>query len=280
MSRLVGGVEANFLRIVLATAFLAVYAHTRGSGLHGPALPYFLVSGVIGFGMGDLALYQALPRIGSRLSMILVHCLAAPIAAAAEWIWLGTALNTLQIFFSVVILVGVAVALAPRDHLHIPRPVLVAGVCFGLVAALGQAFGAVTSRKAYAVAGLAHQNIDGITAAYQRIWGGVFFASAGYAIYRWRSKDRGPTGAFIGRLRTAWKWLLLNAAAGPAIGVSFFQLALSSAPTGIVLPIVALTPVTIIPFAQRFENEKPSARSLIGGLIAVSGVIGLRLSLQ
>ena len=82
-TRLVGGLEANFFRILGATILLAFYAHSLGTGFSGKALPYFLLSGLIGFGIGDLALYQAFPRIGSRLAMILIHCLAAPIAAAA-----------------------------------------------------------------------------------------------------------------------------------------------------------------------------------------------------
>jgi drug/metabolite transporter (DMT)-like permease len=44
--------------------------------------------------------------------------------------------------------------------------------------------------------------------------------------------------------------------------------------------VVALTPLIIIPFSQKFENEKPSVRSILGGLIAVVGVAGLRFSLK
>jgi len=280
LSRIVGGLEANFLRIVLATALLGLYAHTLGSGFGGKALPYFLWSGLIGFGIGDLALYQALPRIGSRVSMILVHCLAAPIAAAAEWFWLGTALSALQVSCSVVILLGVAIALAPKEHLHLPRNVLVLGIVFGVIAAFGQGFGAVASRKAYAVAALAGEEIDGITAAYQRIWGGVLFAAISYAAYRWHAKADSTRPPFRERMRLGWKWLLVNGTMGPALGVSCMQLALAKAPTGIVLPIIALAPLTIIPFSKRFENEQPTFRSLIGGAIAVAGVVGLRFSLK
>jgi drug/metabolite transporter (DMT)-like permease len=275
-SRLVGGIEANFLRIILAAILLGIYAHTFGSGFQGKALPYFFASGVVGFGIGDFALYQALPRIGSRLSMILVHCLAAPGAAALEWAWLGTSLTVFQVACVLVILLGVAVALAPKEHRHIERNALVLGVIFGLIAALGQVFGSVVSRKAYEVARSAGESIDGISAAYQRIWGGVLFAMAIYGAHRWQR----PVGLpFRERMRPAWKWFVINGTVGPALGVSCFQWALATTPTGIVLPIVALTPLTIIPFSQRFENEKASARSLIGGIIAVAGVIGLRMSL-
>jgi len=278
-SRIVGGVEANFLRIVFAAILLGIYAHTLGTGFAGSGLNYFLVSGMIGFGIGDFALYQAFPRIGSRLCMILVHCLAAPAAAALEWVWLGTSLTWAQIACSLIVLAGVAIALAPSEHLHIPRGVLLAGIGFGLVAAAGQAVGSVISRKAYMVLAAAGEHTDGITAAYQRIWGGIFFAGASYAAYCWRRAGQGLPG-FRERMRPAWGWLALNGTIGPALGVSFFQIALSKAPTGIVLPIVALTPLAIIPFAVKFENEKPTRRSIIGGVIAVAGVVGLRFSLN
>lgn len=278
LSRIVGGLEANFLRIVLATFLLGIYAHSCGGGFSGRALPYFLLSGLIGFGIGDLALYQALPRIGSRLSMILVHCLAAPIGAAAEWIWLGTSLSLLQVTCSVVTLLGVAIALAPREHLHLPRNVLILGIVFGVIGACGQGFGTVVSRKAYAVAAHAGENIDGLTAAYQRICGGVFFAAAPYFFNRCRRNPDGP--GFRERMRPAWKWLFANATIGPALGVGSMQYALANAPTGIVLPIIALAPLTIIPLSKRFEGEQPTGRSLIGGAIAVAGVVGLRFSLK
>ena len=42
-----------------------------------------------------------------------------------------------------------------------------------------------------------------------------------------------------------------------------------------VLPVVALTPLVIVPLSMWSEGEKPTVRSLAGGLIAVAGVVGL-----
>src|SRR4029077_16905521 len=137
----------------------------------------FFLSGCIGFGLGDMALYQALPRLRPRLTILMVHCLAAPFAALTEWLWMGTALSFAQISWALVILAGVAIALAPSEHLHIPRNVLLVGIALGLVAAGGQAGGAVVSRKAYVIVKANGLSIDGLTAAYQRILGGLLFAA-------------------------------------------------------------------------------------------------------
>ena len=77
--------------------------------------------------------------------------------------------------------------------------------------------------------------------------------------------------------RAAWPWIVAHTLTGPVVGVSCYQWALKSAPTGIVLPIVATTPVVIIPFSLLFEKERPSARSLVGGIIAVLGAAALAM---
>jgi len=78
--------------------------------------------------------------------------------------------------------------------------------------------------------------------------------------------------------RGVWPWILINGIAGQTLGVSCMQWALETTPAGIVFAIVAITPITIIPLARFLENEHPTFRSLLGGGIAVGGVIGLALS--
>jgi drug/metabolite transporter (DMT)-like permease len=73
----------------------------------------------------------------------------------------------------------------------------------------------------------------------------------------------------------AWLWVVLNGLAGPAVGVGCYQWALSTTASGIVLPIVATTPVVTIPFAYFIDGDRPAPRSVIGGLIAVGGSVAL-----
>jgi len=135
-ARMLGGARANLARISIATVLLALWAHGWGEGLHGASLPWFFLSGVIGFGLGDLALFGALPRIGPRLAILLTQCLAAPIAALAEWAWLGTRLQPADVACAGVILVGVAVALAPDRGLGVDRRTFWIGVLCGFGSAL------------------------------------------------------------------------------------------------------------------------------------------------
>ena len=269
--KILGGTEANFSRLSFATVFLAVYAHTFGSGLDGPGFVTLFVSGCIGFGVGDMSFFQTLPRLGPRLSVLITHCLSSPMAALIEWWWLGTSLSAAEIGCALLILAGVALALAPAEHLHIERRVLFAGLGFGLLAAFCQAIGAAMSRKAYHIADLAGQPIDAITAGYQRILGGVVVGVVLLILV----KRAARTPPEPGRWRRAWPLVLVNSLAGPTVGVSLYQWALKTHPSGVVLPVVALTPLVIIPFTWYLEGERPGWRSLAGGALAVCGAATL-----
>jgi len=96
-ARLVGGVEANFWRLILAALFLSLWAFTLGSGMGGKAFPVFFVSGVVGIGVGDFGLFQAFPRLGARITMLLTLSLTSPVGMLMEWIWMGQGLSAGEI---------------------------------------------------------------------------------------------------------------------------------------------------------------------------------------
>jgi drug/metabolite transporter (DMT)-like permease len=282
-TRMLGSRMANFARLTLATLWLAFWAYGFGQGTRGPSFHWFLLSGVVGFGVGDLGLYAAYPRIGARLAVLLAQCLAAPFGAVVERLWLGTALNTGQVLWGTVTLAGVALALWPDSRNEtLPRGHRLAGTVFGIIAAVGQGGGAVITRKAYIVAQQVSFHIDGGTAAFQRIIGGISLTiivlSLLGALKRWRDHSVGSPQP-VSRTPQAWRsagpWVIVNSLAGPAIGVACYQWALSIAPTGVVLPIVAMTPLAVIPFTFFMEGERPSVQSLIGGAIAVLGAVAL-----
>lgn len=271
---MLGGPRANLARISIATCLLALWAHGWGEGLRGASLPWFFLSGVIGFGLGDLALFGALPRIGPRLSILLTQCLAAPIAALAEWAWLGTRLHSADVVCAAVILLGVAVALAPDRGLDVDRRTFWIGVLCGFGSALGQAFGAVVSRKANTVAAATGLAIDGGTAAYQRALGGVLLTALAFWLTRNRraANDAGQPSV---NWRAAWPFVGANALAGPTVGVGCYQWALSTTPSGLVLPIVATSPLVTIVLSFFLERLRPTRRAVLGGLLAVAGAVAL-----
>jgi drug/metabolite transporter (DMT)-like permease len=272
--------SAILARQILALIFLGLWAHTLGQGLGGPAFSIFFVSGVVGFGMGDWALFEALPRIGPALTVLICQCLAAPIAALTEWLWLGTTMTPWQIASSAVTLLGVALAMAPERASALPAGHRVAGIVYGLIAAAGQAWGAVLSRYAFQRSDSVGFHLDGITAAYQRLWGGALSIAllllVRHLVFRWRT-EAAPASS-PPQWRKGAPWVVANALVGATLGVSCYQWALHEAPSAIVLPIVATTPLVVMLMAFGFEGTRPSRRALAGSLLAVAGVIALILS--
>jgi len=315
--RVVGGTRANLGRLIVATTFLALWVHFiplatagafGGHGFGGAGLMFFFISGVFGMGFGDIAVFAALPFLGARLTVVMTQCLAAPIAAFVEWLWLGTTLTPMQMGWSLVVLGGVAIALAP-SRANPPRvPVKFIGIVFGVLSAVGQGLGAVLSRKGYDLTKAAGQSIDGMTATYERILGGLLVTLIYFAFkYAWRRKQNQGSGvggvplprgarprastmtrgegtpptpepqtsreSSAGRWLDRWRWTLANGLSGAVIGVSCYQWALSTTASGIVLPIVATTPIVVVPLAYWLDGDRPTKRSLVGGVIAVAGAV-------
>ena len=271
--RFLGSAGANFWRQVFAILLLATYAHTLGQGLHGVALGWFLLSGFIGFGVGDVALYLALPRIGARLSALMTQCLAAPFGALMAWAWHGTQPTLLESLAGLLILSGVALALAPGPA-EAPRavsaPLRWSGIVCGLVAALGQAGGQVVARHGFQLAKAAHASADPISVTYQRIIPGFGVALGWYVLSQLTKPD---TAGLRPNYRGAWPWVTLNALAGPTLGVACYQWATKTAETSLVLSVTAMTPLCVIPLAWFIDHERPTRRSVAGGIVAVAGVV-------
>ncbi|MEY3000595.1 MAG: hypothetical protein RL648_809 [Verrucomicrobiota bacterium] len=281
---LLGENQANLARILVALMVLGFFAHLWGGGLSGAGFWFFFLSGIIGFGLGDIGIFYALPRIGSRLTLLMAQCLAAPIAGFLEWAWLGTTVTPFQLFAVAVILMGIVLALAPGE-LAVAHPKrFIAGLLFGLLAALGQGGGAVLSRKGYSLGAisegltgpdLAENLLLGVTTGYQRLLGGTLvilgFYLLSFVIRAWQSHPQ-PGAGEVGMSRKA-AVVMLNAASGPILGIVCYQWALATTPTALVQPIVAMTPIVVIPMAWWWEGDRPRPRSVLGGLISVVGVV-------
>jgi len=284
VARQTGGVEANFWRITLATLFLTLWAFTFGSQFSGTP-GWFMLSGFFGIGLGDSFFFQALPRLGSRRTVLLTQCLTAPMAAVIEWLWLGTTLNRAEVACVGVILAGVAIALAPDDHLKLPAREWKVGVGAGILGALGGAVGAVIIRKGYAALGAGGMAVDAGTTGYQRVVGGILIPTLALLAVKWRSAhDHGPVfgdrawRVSLDKWRRIWPWVLANALAGQTLGVTCMQWALKNNPAAVVQAIIATSPLVLLPMTRIVDGERIGWRALAGALVAVAGVIGLTFS--
>lgn len=284
-----GEIPANFWRMIVAVACMGLVSHGTQADFQKEPFFYLFLSGVIGFGFGDLGLYFALSRIGSRLTILMAQCAAVPVALVIEWACLGNLISLTESGAILVILIGIVMALLP-DKGALPqssRKTFIWGIAFGLVAAVGQGGGAVLSRIAYQTQDTLSRpenNIEGIllgtAAGYQRLLGGLLVIGIAYLIGRCyqplRSQAKGERKN--DSLQSKCRWIIIAALTGPVIGITFFQWSLMLTEAAIAQAIVALTPVVIMPLAFFFEGERPKPRSILGGMIAVCGVILLALT--
>ena len=287
-----GSQRANLYRLVLAALILGglTFALFPGS-FHPTTFTWLFVSGVIGFGVGDVALFYAYMSIGSRLTVLMNFSLATIFGLLTEFLWLGTGILAVEMLAIAVVLAGLSVAVLSTPASHMKRQGShTLGLIAAVVAGFGQGVGAVISRHATDLGeGLGLGEINGISQAFQRVLAGVLFAAVVVAFLNLRKRNfrqerHGGSGGSDEKSvddesskhrNPLWKlsiWMLGAAAFGPVIGVSCFQAALADLPSGIVLAIVASSPIVVIPLAYLFEGDRPTWLSCLGGVIGAAGV--------
>ena len=276
-----GSLRGNTFRLALSAVALGLLALLLGPiPLHSETARRFLYSGLVGFGVGDVALFLAYPRLGSRLTLLVNLCCAPFAGALGDWLLLGMPTAASQWFPTGLILSGVALALAGGGLWRDPalgRRHAFSGLAAAVMAGVGQGVGASLSRYAKTAAVAEGVRLYGINEAFLRSLPGLAF-SAGlwWLAGRWagRSTASAPVVERNSSLyRRRWWWLLGAAGFGPIVGVSCFQWALGLAPSSLVLSITATTPILVMPLAVWAEGDRPGPLAIVGALIAVCGVV-------
>jgi drug/metabolite transporter (DMT)-like permease len=265
---------ANLGRLLIAVVFVGLVVVLGDRQPFSAGWGWLILGGVLGLGIGDIALFHALPRIGVGLTMLLTQCLAAPFALILEYGALGHSPNGAEMLAALVILIGVGVALgAPAEGDPAERRT---GVWLGVLSALGQACGAVSTPMTVHACEAAGQTIpDGFAQAFVRLLGGVPVV---LLFLLWASRKDG----LLAKVRRPYAsasapwWMLMNGISGPALGVACYQWALTQHPAALVLSVVALSPLIGLVMQWAIEGQRPSWRLWLGGAIAIVGVILLR----
>lgn len=285
-ARYFGPTSTNRIRLLIASAALGLWV-ALGPGLprHGALWGWLLLSGVLGLGLGDLAMLSGYRLLGARRMVLIVLCVAVPVSGLSEWLWLGTRLTLPAVALTFVLLAGVVLAVLPGGHspAH-TRGELTRGLIFGLLAALGQGLGASLSRVAYHAAEADGLAPNGTAAALQRMLGGLActlvaerflrlssgespMERAGEAMSREDAPRRTRADAILA--------VILAAVLGPILGLSAYQQALVELPAALTQAISALTPVAVIPLARWMEGDRAGWRGIAGGTIACAAAAAL-----
>jgi drug/metabolite transporter (DMT)-like permease len=270
-SKRVGSLAVNIIRLSIAFVFLSIYTlfsrshfFPTDASLH--SWGWLVLSGLVGFVIGDLCLFQAFVVIGARTSMLIMS-LSPPIAALTGWLILSERFTFQNAAGMALTLTGIALVVVNRTpksgipgkkamHLNYS----ITGLLLAFGGAAGQGVGLVLSK-------LGMQEYDAFASSQIRVLAGVAgFALVFSALGKWRN--------VCGALRNmpAMKRLTLGAFFGPFLGVSFSLLAIQHTNTGVASTIMSIVPVLIIAPSVIINKEKLTIREVLGAMLAVAGV--------
>jgi drug/metabolite transporter (DMT)-like permease len=289
-----GSLPFNSIRMILSLVMLALTLWlTMGAPYprfaNGQTWLWLLLSGIVGYTIGDYCLMQGYIIIGSRIGQLFMT-LSAPTAALFGWMLLGEQMNPLALIGMVVTLTGIAISiLAKPDEGHLKNNLPIRGIIYAALAGICQGIGLVLSKvglEHYDLAltfhGLDRSSVPeaailplpldiSIPFASTMIRGLIglagfllllfLFHRDGAALLRRAAADR----------RAMWA-ATLSMLFGPFLGVSLSLLATQYTSTGVAQTLFALTPVLIILPSVLLFHQKITAREVIGAVVSVVGV--------
>ncbi len=278
-SKRLGNLTLNVLRMGLALLFsLVLFGVVTGSplpvGVPAEACGWMLLSGLVGYVIGDFCLFQCYILIGSRFGQLFMTL--APLSAALmAWITLGQQMKPMSIVAMLVTLFGIGISVLGRGNHHMVSLKLpLNGVLFAIGAAMCQGIGLVLSKI-----GMDHYDVAAMAKAGVSEWLIPFSAN----FYRCIAGIIGFTILLyfhdgIGHLREAMhdrKGLSVAIATtifGPFVGVGFSLMAVQYTAAGIASTLMAMTPIIILLPSYWLFHEKITWKAVLGAFISVIGV--------
>ena len=273
-SKRMGNLPLNVLRMALALLFsLVLFWVVVGTPLppvgSWEACGWMLLSGVVGYVIGDFCLFQCYIIIGSRYGQLFMTL--APLAAALmAWMVLGQQMTAMSIVAMLVTLVGIGISVLGRgEHHKVSLKLPLNGVLFTIGAALCQGIGLVLSKM-----GMDHYDTEAMpswlipfSANFLRCIAGII----GFSLLLYFREGLQP-------LRHALhdgKGMAVTTATtifGPFVGVGFSLMAVQYTSAGIASTLMALTPIIIILPSYWLFHQPITWRSVVGAIISVLGV--------
>lgn len=266
-SRRVGSFTMSHYRmlfgIIILVALLLIFnGRIWPTNISNRDLALLATSGFMGFFVCDVCLFQSYMDLGPRLGALIFNIYPF-FSAFMAWVFLSERLSRFAWLGMAVTIAGVIwVVLEHKEGPQMRHPHFKRGIFLGICAAVFQSIGMVFAKPTMGDGG-----VDPLVATFIRA---IFGGSAYWLV----SLARGRLGIVLQRAsdKRAMKFIAVGAFFGPSFGVWLMMLAIKYSPVGIASTIMALMPVTILPFAAVFYKEKITWRMVIGAIVACLGV--------
>lgn len=276
-SKRMGNLTLNITRMAITLIFSCILFWLTGgaplpAGASTEAYLWMMLSGLVGYVIGDFCLFQCYIIIGSKFGQLFMTL--APITAAImAWFTLGQEIRPTAMLAMFVTLAGIAISVLGRgDHHKLSLKLPLAGVLFAIGAAVCQGVGLVLSKI-----GMDHYQASLTTdlAGWLLPFHANFFRCVagimGFAVLMTLREGFAPLrkGLHDGKGMVA---AVLTTIFGPFVGVGASLLAVQYTAAGIASTLMALTPIIIILPAYWIFKQPITMKSLLGALISVIGV--------
>ena len=274
-SKRLGNLTLNVLRMALALLFSVVlFGVVTGNilppGASAEACGWMLLSGLVGYVIGDFCLFQCYIIIGSRYGQLFMTL--APLSAALmAWVMLGQQMTLMSILAMLVTLFGISISVLGRgEHHKVSLKLPLNGILFAIGAAVCQGVGLVLSKIGmdyYEPSASMPEWLVPFSANFYRCVAGIIgftfllYYRDGMAPLREAMHDK--KGLSVATATTIF---------GPFVGVGFSLMAVQYTAAGIASTLMAMTPIIIILPAYWLFHEKITWKAILGALISVIGV--------
>jgi len=274
-SKRLGNLTLNVLRMALALVFsLVLFGMTTGSilppGASTEAMGWMMLSGLVGYVIGDFCLFQCYIIIGSRYGQLFMTL--APLSAALmAWVTLGQQMTEMSIVAMLVTLFGISISVLGRgEHHKVSLKLPLNGVLFAIGAAVCQGVGLVLSKIGmdhYETVADMPEWLVPFSANFYRCVAGIIgflillYFHDGMAPLREAIHDK--KGLTVATATTIF---------GPFVGVGFSLMAVQYTAAGIASTLMAMTPIIILLPSYWLFHEKITWKAIVGAVISVVGV--------
>ena len=274
-SKRLGNLTLNVLRMAFALVFsLVLFGMTTGSilppGASTEVMGWMMLSGLVGYVIGDFCLFQCYIIIGSRYGQLFMTL--APLSAALmAWVTLGQQMTAMSIVAMLVTLFGISISVLGRgEHHKVSLKIPLNGVLFAIGAAICQGVGLVLSKIGmdyYETIADMPEWLVPFSANFYRCVAGII----GFTILLYFRDGMAPLREAIHDK----KGLTVATATtifGPFVGVGFSLMAVQYTAAGIASTLMAMTPIIILLPSYWLFHEKITWKALVGAVISVVGV--------
>ena len=275
-SKRLGNLTLNVLRMGMALVFsLVLFFVVTGSmmppGASAEAAGWMLLSGVVGYVIGDFCLFQCYIIIGSRYGQLFMTL--APLSAALmAWITLGQQMNAMSILAMLITLGGISISVLGRgEHHKVGLKLPLNGVLFAISAAMCQGVGLVLSKIGMdhyeaSLAGMPEWLVP-FSANFYRCVAGII----GFSLLLYFRKGLEPLSEAM-HDRKGLAVATATTVFGPFVGVGFSLMAVQYTAAGIASTLMAMTPIIILLPSYWLFKQKITLRAVVGAVISVVGV--------